>query len=105
MAKARKLIPGTVLASVLSVPAVSFAHSTGPLSSEQQVRAAPVRHVHAGYLDRTTATAGYPMDFACAKARMQAQQKAFEQYGGVRSSSATRSSVQPVFSKNVIMDI
>ena len=103
MAKARKFIPGTVLASVLSVPAVSFAHSTGSPMSEQ-VRV-PVRQQGPGYLDRTTAAAGYPMDFACAKARMQAQQQAFEQYGGVRSSSAPRSSVQPVSDKGAISDI
>ncbi|MEM5402836.1 MULTISPECIES: hypothetical protein [Paraburkholderia] len=46
----------------------------------EQVRV-PVRQQGASYLDRTTAAAGYPMDFACAKARMQAQQQAFEQFG------------------------
>ena len=103
MAKARKLIPGTVLASVLSVPAVSFAYSTGPLMS-QQLRV-PVRHEGASYLDRTTAAAGDPMDLACAKARMQAQQQAFDQYGGVKSSSAKRSSVQLASGEGAISDI
>jgi len=103
MAKAKKFIPGTVLASVLSVPVASFAHSTGsPISEQVHV---PVRQQGASYLDRATAAAGYPVDFACAKARMQAQQLAFEQYGGMRSSSAKRSSVQPVSGSGVISDI
>jgi len=103
MAKARKFIPGTVLASVLSVPAASFAHDTGSPMSEQ-VRV-PVRQQHASYLDRATAAAGYPMDFACAKARMQAQQQAFEQYGGMRSSSAKRSPRPPFSGSGAISGI
>jgi len=69
-----------------------------------QVRV-PVRQQNASYLDRATAAAGYPMDFACAKARMQAQQQAFEQYGGMRSSSAKRSSVPPAAGSGAISDI
>ncbi|MBB3258665.1 hypothetical protein F4827_003534 [Paraburkholderia bannensis] len=103
MAKARKFIPGTLLASVLSVPAASFAHDAGSPVSEQ-VRV-PVRQQNASYLDRATAAAGYPMDFACAKARMQAQQQAFEQYGGMRSSSEKRSSVPPASGGGAISDI
>ena len=103
MAKARKFIPGTLLASVLSVPAASFAHDAGsPLGEQVHV---PVRQQNASYLDRATAAAGYPMDFACAKARMQAQQQAFEQYGGMTSSSAKRFSVPPASGSGAISDI
>jgi hypothetical protein len=90
MAKARKFIPGTVLASVLSVPAVTFAHNAGPLAREQ-VRAAPVQIQRASYLDSTDAATGFPVTFQAAMARVQAQKEAFELYGGARSSSAMRS--------------
>src|SRR5215469_3901546 len=90
MAKTTKIIPGGILASVLSIPAVTLAHHAGSLAGNQ-VLAAPVQAQRANYHDGASATSGFPMTFNAAMARVQAQQWAFELYGGTRSSSATRS--------------
>jgi len=85
--KAKTFIPVPVVASVLAMPAVAFAHSNGPLPREQ-AHAERVQLQRAGYYDRTGADTQYPMNFQAALARVAAQQQAFATYGGVNSSSA-----------------
>ncbi|MHB9841783.1 hypothetical protein Q8F57_044115 [Paraburkholderia terrae] len=100
MAKAKKFIPGSVVASVLAIPTVAFAHGNGPLAGEP-VRAERVQLQQATYSDRTSARTQYSMNFQAAVARVEAQAHAFETYGGVSSSSAVRASTHVTLDKPI----
>lgn len=89
MAKVKKFIPGSVVASVLAIPAVAFADNNGSHTSAQ-VRVELVQPRQASYHDRTSAATPYSMNFQAALARAEAQRQAFESYGGANSSSAAR---------------
>ncbi|MFP3564996.1 DUF4148 domain-containing protein [Paraburkholderia sp. SIMBA_030] len=90
MAKAKAFIPAPVVASVLCIPAVAFAYSSGPLTLEQ-VRAEQVQLQRTGYYDRSSADTQFSMNFQAALARVAAQRQAFESYGGATSSSTAGS--------------
>ena len=103
MAKARKIIPRTVLASVLSIPAVTFAHDTGPMATKQEL-AAPGQPKLGSYHDSTFAATEFGMSFKAVIARVQAQHEGFNLYGGARSSSDMRPPARLASAKRVESD-
>lgn len=93
MEKAKQFIPASVFTSVLAIPTVTLAHGNGTLVSEP-VRAERVQLTRATYHDRMSASTHYSMNFHAAVARVEAQARAFESHGGVRSSSAAHTTTR-----------
>jgi hypothetical protein len=87
MPKSKALIHVPVVASILSFSTAAFANSNGPLTYEQAL-AQPVQRQTVGYHDRTSADTRHAMDFRAVLARVEAQRQAFNNYGGMTSSSA-----------------
>ena len=87
MPKSKAFIPVPVVASILSFSTAAFANSNGPQAYEQAT-AQPVQRQTVGYHERTSADTQLAMDFQAVLARVEAERQAFNNYGGVTSSSA-----------------
>ncbi|TCF96963.1 hypothetical protein BZM26_34460 [Paraburkholderia strydomiana] len=96
MQKSKSFLPVPVVASILSFSTAAFANSDGPQTYEQAAAQTVQRQTAEGqtvdYHDRTTAATQHAMDFQAVLARVEAQRQAFNNYGGVDSSSASRPS-------------
>ncbi|TDN62124.1 hypothetical protein [Paraburkholderia sp. BL10I2N1] len=96
MQKSKTFLPVPVVASVLSFSTAAFANSDGPQTYEQAaaqtVQRQTVHRQTVGYHDRTSAATQHAMDFQAVLARVEAQRQAFNTYGGLNSSSASRPS-------------
>ncbi|MBC8724918.1 hypothetical protein F6X37_26065 [Paraburkholderia sp. 31.1] len=87
MPKSKTFIPVPVVASILSFSTAAFASSSGPQTYEQAA-VQPVQRQTVSYHDHTGANTQHAMDFQAVLARVEAQRQAFNNYGGVTSSSA-----------------
>jgi hypothetical protein len=87
MPKSKAFIRVPVVASILSFSTAAFANSNVPQTYEQ-APAQPVHRQPVGYHDRTSADTRHAMDFQAVLARVEAQRQAFNNYGGVTSSSS-----------------
>ncbi|REG50665.1 hypothetical protein B0G80_7114 [Paraburkholderia sp. BL6669N2] len=96
MQKSKTFLPAPVVASLLSFSTAAFANSDAPQKYEpaaaQTVQRKAVEGRTVGYHDRTSAATRHAMDFQAVLARVEAQRQAFNNYGGVDSSSASRPS-------------
>ncbi|MGF6919096.1 hypothetical protein [Paraburkholderia sp. 40] len=88
MPKSKTFIPVPVVASILSFSTAAFANSNGPQAYEQAASQAVQRQT-VGYHERASADTQHAMDFQAVLARVEAQRQAFNNYGGVTSSSAS----------------
>ncbi|CAD6537683.1 hypothetical protein LMG28727_03487 [Paraburkholderia kirstenboschensis] len=105
MQKSKTFIPVPVVASILSLSTAAFASSDGPQKYEQAaaqtVQRQTVEGQTVGYHDRTSAATQHAMDFQAVFARVEAQRQAFDNYGGMDSSSASRPSDNAASNRSV----
>ncbi len=110
MQKSKTFIPVPVVASILSFSTAAFANSDGPQKYEQAAAQTVQRQTiqrqtdegqTVGYHDRTSAATQHAMDFQAVLARVEAQRQAFNNYGGMDSSSASRPSDNAASNRSV----
>jgi Domain of unknown function (DUF4148) len=95
----KSLIQAIAVAAVLTVPAVSFAQSNGPVT-RAEVRAQLVQLEKAGYNPAVSDNTTYPADIQKAEARVAAENGAATSYGGVAEGSSASSGRAAVTSAN-----
>ncbi|TDY23082.1 hypothetical protein B0G81_3413 [Paraburkholderia sp. BL6665CI2N2] len=100
MPRSKTFIPVPVVASILSFSTAAFANNDGSQTYEQAI-AQPVQRQTVGYHERTSANTQHAMDFQAVLARVEAQRQAFDNYGGVTSSSVSLPSDNVASAKRV----